>query len=161
MPSFDIVSEVKSEEIRNATENTVREIATRFDFRGVDASAELNKDEVVLSAEADFQCQQLLDIFRCNLVRRKISPDAIDPEEKPLHSGKSFFLRVRFIKGIDQTVAKKIIYLIKNTKLKVQTVIQGDKLRVTGKNRNDLQKVIVLVRGEDLGQPFQFDNFRD
>ena len=116
MPSFDIVSEVKLEEIRNATENTAREIATRFDFRGVDASAELNKDEVILSAEADFQCQQLLDIFRSNLVRRKISPDAIDPEEKPLHSGKSFFLRVRFIKGIDQTVAKKIIYLIKNNR---------------------------------------------
>jgi len=161
MPSFDIVSEVKLEEIRNATENTVREIATRFDFRGVDASAELNKDEVILSAEADFQCQQLLDIFRCNLVRRKISPDVIDPEEKPLHSGKSFFLRVRFIKGIDQTVAKKIIYLIKNTKLKVQTAIHGDKLRVIGKNRNDLQTVIALVRSEDLGQPFQFDNFRD
>jgi uncharacterized protein YajQ (UPF0234 family) len=161
MPSFDIVSEVKLEEIRNATENTVREIATRFDFRGVDASAELNKDEVVLSAETDFQCQQLLDIFRCNLGRRKISPDAIDSEEKPLHRGKSFFLRVRFIKGIDQTVAKKIIYLIKNTKLKVQTAIYGDKLRVTGKNRNDLQTVIALVRGEDLDQPFQFDNFRD
>jgi len=68
---------------------------------------------------------------------------------------------VRFIKGIDQTVAKKIIYLIKNSKLKVQTAIQGDKLRVTGKNRNDLQLVIALVHGEDLGQPFQFDNFRD
>ena len=139
----------------------MREIATRFDFRGVDASAELNKDEVILSAEADFQCQQLLDIFRSNLARRKISPDAIDPDEIPLHSGKSFFLRVRFIKGIDQTVAKKIINLIKNSKLKVQTAIQGDKLRVTGKNRNDLQAVIALVRDEDLGQPFQFDNFRD
>lgn len=161
MPSFDIVSEVKLEEVCNATENTVREIATRFDFRGVDASAELNKDEVILSAEADFQCQQLLDIFRSNLARRKISPDAIDPDEIPLHSGKSFFLRVRFIKGIDQTVAKKIINLIKNSKLKVQTAIQGDKLRVTGKNRNDLQAVIALVRDEDLGQPFQFDNFRD
>tara|TARA_B110000444_G_scaffold154327_1_gene144400 strand:- start:4474 stop:5001 length:528 start_codon:yes stop_codon:yes gene_type:complete len=161
MPSFDIVSEVKLEEVCNATENTVREIATRFDFRGVDASAELNKDEVILSAEADFQCQQLLDIFRSNLARRKISPDAIDPDEIPLHSGKSFFLRVRFIKGIDQTVAKKIINLIKNSKLKVQTAIQGDKLRVIGKNRNDLQAVIALVRDEDLGQPFQFDNFRD
>ncbi|MAD57289.1 MAG: YajQ family cyclic di-GMP-binding protein [Porticoccus sp.] len=161
MPSFDIVSEVKSEEIRNATENTVREIATRFDFRGVDAGAELNNDEVLLSAEADFQCQQLLDIFRSNLIKRKIDSKAIDPEKKPLHSGKSFFLRVRFTKGIDQVVAKKIIYLIKNTKLKIQTSIQGDKLRVTGKNRNDLQTVIALVRDADLGQPFQFNNFRD
>tara|TARA_B110000483_G_scaffold51346_1_gene63814 strand:+ start:109 stop:594 length:486 start_codon:yes stop_codon:yes gene_type:complete len=161
MPSFDIVSEVELEEIRNATDNTVREIATRFDFRGVNVQAILSGDEVVLSAEADFQCRQLLDILRSNLIKRKIGADAIDPDEKSLHSGKSFSIKVRFKQGIEQVVAKKIIDLIKTQKLKVQSTIQGDKLRITGKKRNDLQTVIALVRNTDLGQPFQFDNFRD
>jgi hypothetical protein len=161
MPSFDIVSEVELEEIRNATDNTVREIATRFDFRGVNVQAILSGDEVVLSAEADFQCRQLLDILRSNLIKRKIGAEAIDPDEKSLHSGKSFSIKVRFKQGIEQVVAKKIIDLIKTQKLKVQSTIQGDKLRITGKKRNDLQTVIALVRNTDLGQPFQFDNFRD
>ena len=161
MPSFDIVSEVELEEIRNATDNTVREIATRFDFRGVNVQAILSGDEVVLSAEADFQCRQLLDILRNNLIKRKIGAEAIDPDEKSLHSGKSFSIKVRFKQGIEQVVAKKIIDLIKTKKLKVQSTIQGDKLRITGKKRNDLQTVIALVRNTDLGQPFQFDNFRD
>tara|TARA_B110000196_G_scaffold52467_1_gene43226 strand:- start:691 stop:1176 length:486 start_codon:yes stop_codon:yes gene_type:complete len=161
MPSFDIVSEVELEEIRNATDNTVREIATRFDFRGVNVQAILSGDEVVLSAEADFQCRQLLDILRSNLIKRKIGAEAIDPDEKSLHSGKSFSIKVRFKQGIEQVVAKKIIDLIKTKKLKVQSTIQGDKLRITGKKRNDLQTVIALVRNTDLGQPFQFDNFRD
>ena len=161
MPSFDIVSEVELEEIRNATDNTVREIATRFDFRGVNVQAILARDEVVLSAEADFQCRQLLDILRSNLIKRKIGAEAIDPDEKSLHSGKSFSIKVRFKQGIEQVVAKKIIDLIKTKKLKVQSTIQGDKLRITGKKRNDLQTVIALVRNTDLGQPFQFDNFRD
>jgi len=161
MPSFDIVSEVELEEIRNATENTVREIATRFDFRGVNVEAKLSGDEVILSAEADFQCRQLLDILQSNLIRRKIAANAIDPDEKSLHSGKSFSLKVRFKQGIEQVVAKKVIDLIKTKKLKVQSVIQGDKLRISGKKRNDLQTVIALIRNSDLGQPLQFDNFRD
>jgi len=161
MPSFDIVSEVELEEIRNAAQNTAREIATRFDFRGVAATAELNDDEVILSSEADFQCQQLLDMLRGNLVRRKIDPSVIDPEEKSLHTGKAFTLKVRFKQGIDQPTAKKIIKLVKDKKIKVQAAIQGEKLRITGKNRDDLQAAIALVRGAGLGQPFQFDNFRD
>ena len=161
MPSFDIVSEVELEEIRNATDNTVREIATRFDFRGVGAHAELNNGEVILSAEADFQCQQLLDMLRGNLARRKIDPYVIDPEEKSLHSGKTFSLKIRFKQGIDQLMAKRIIKLVKDAKIKVQSAIQGEKLRITGKNRDDLQAVIALIRSADLGQPFQFDNFRD
>ena len=161
MPSFDIVSEVELEEIRNAAQNTAREIATRFDFRGVAATAELNDDEVILSSEADFQCQQLLDMLRGNLVRRKIDPCVINPEEKSLHTGKAFTLKVRFKQGIDQPTAKKIIKLVKDKKIKVQAAIQGEKLRITGKNRDDLQATIALVRGAELGQPFQFDNFRD
>ena len=161
MPSFDIVSEVEQEEIRNATENTQRELATRFDFRGVDTKVEFKDGEVTLSTEADFQCQQLLDMLRGNLVKRKVDPYVIDVDEEALHSGKTFSLQVRFKQGIDQPMAKKIVKLVKDAKMKVQAAIQGDKIRITGKKRDDLQAVMALVRGADLGQPFQFDNFRD
>ncbi|MEH6616264.1 MAG: YajQ family cyclic di-GMP-binding protein [Porticoccus sp.] len=161
MPSFDIVSEVEQEEIRNATENTQRELTTRFDFRGVDTKVEFKDGEVTLSTEADFQCQQLLDMLRGNLVKRKVDPYVIDVDEEALHSGKTFSLQVRFKQGIDQPMAKKIVKLVKEAKMKVQAAIQGDKIRITGKKRDDLQAVMALVRGADLGQPFQFDNFRD
>lgn len=161
MPSFDIVSEVEVEEIRNATENTQRELATRFDFRGVDVKVEFKDGEVTLSSEADFQCQQLLDMLRGNLVKRKVDPYVIDVDEEALHSGKTFSLQVRFKQGIDQPTAKKVVKLVKDAKMKVQAAIQGEKIRITGKKRDDLQAVMTLVRGAGLGQPFQFDNFRD
>lgn len=161
MPSFDIVSEVDSTEIRNTAENAERELATRFDFRGVKASIDLKDDVITVSAEADFQCRQLLDIVRNNLVKRKIDPSSIDADEDCLHSGKTFSLTIRFKQGIDQTTAKKIVKLIKTAKTKVQVAIQGDKLRVTGKKRDDLQSAMALVREADLGQAFQFNNFRD
>lgn len=161
MPSFDIVSEVKVEEIRNASENTQRELSTRFDFRGVDAKVEFKDGEVTLTTEADFQCQQLLDMFRGNLVKRKVDPYVIDVDEEALHSGKTFSLQVRFKQGIDQAMAKKIVKLVKDSKMKVQAAIQGEKIRITGKKRDDLQSVMALVKEAKLGQPFQFDNFRD
>jgi len=161
MPSFDIVSEVEIEEIRNASENTQRELSTRFDFRGVDATVEFKDGEVTLKTEADFQCQQLLDMFRSNLVKRKVDPYVIDVDEEALHSGKTFSLQVRFKQGIDQVMAKKIVKLVKDSKMKVQAAIQGEKIRITGKKRDDLQSVMALVREAKLGQPFQFDNFRD
>ena len=161
MPTFDIVSEVDQVEIRHATENTQRELATRFDFRGVEASVTLKDEVVTLTAESDFQCRQLLDMLSKNLVKRNVDPYVIDVEEETVHSGKTFSLQVRFKQGIDQPMAKKIIKLVKEAKIKVQTAIQGDKLRVTGKKRDDLQETIALIKGADLGQPFQFENFRD
>lgn len=161
MPTFDIVSEVDQVEIRHATENTQRELATRFDFRGVEASVTLKDEVVTLTAESDFQCRQLLDMLSKNLVKRNVDPYVIDVDEEAVHSGKTFSLQVRFKQGIDQPMAKKIIKLVKEAKVKVQTAIQGDKLRVTGKKRDDLQETIALVKGADLGQPFQFENFRD
>lgn len=161
MPSFDIVSEVETAEIRNAAENSQRELATRFDFRGVKASIDLKDDIITLSAESDFQCQQILDIVSKNLVKRGIDPNSIDADDDCLHSGKTFSLAVRFKQGIDQATAKKLIKLVKDSKIKVQTAIQGEKIRVTGKKRDLLQEVIALVRAADLGQAFQFDNFRD
>lgn len=161
MPFFDIISEIETSEIRNAAENSERELATRFDFRGVKTDIELKDDVITLSAEADFQCRQMLDIVSRNLVKRGIDPNSIDTDDECLHSGKTFSLAVHFKQGIDQATAKKIVKLVKNSKMKVQTAIQGEKIRVTGKKRDDLQAVMALVRKADLGQPFQFDNFRD
>jgi len=161
MPTFDIVSEVDMVEIRNATENTQRELTTRFDFRGVAASVELKDEIVTLAAESDFQCQQLMDMFSKNLVKRNVDPYVVDVDEEALHIGKTFSLKVRFKQGIDQPMAKKIIKLLKDSKMKVQAAIQGDKIRVSGKKRDDLQQAIALVKGAELGQPFQYENFRD
>jgi uncharacterized protein YajQ (UPF0234 family) len=163
MPSLDIVSEVESAEILNATNNAARELTTRFDFRGVDATITVANDVVTLKAEADFQCQQLLDIFAAQLVNRKIDPTVMEYDKEALHSGKTFSLNVSFKQGIAADVSKKMIKMIKEKKIKmkVQAQVQGDEVRVTGKKRDDLQAVMALVREADLGQPFQFKNFRD
>jgi cyclic-di-GMP-binding protein len=160
MPSFDIVSEIDAQEVRNAVENSRRELEGRFDFRGVQAAYEWTAKETVLSAEAEFQLQQMLEILRKNLVKRKVDINALEAGE-PSHSGKTFSLKVTFKQGIDQPMAKKLVQLIKDSKLKVQASIQGDQVRVTGKKRDDLQAAIALVRGAELKQPFQFTNFRD
>ncbi|MDC3249018.1 YajQ family cyclic di-GMP-binding protein [Porticoccaceae bacterium] len=161
MPSVDIVTEIDSAEILNATHNAERELSTRFDFRGVDASISLTNDIVTIKTEADFQCQQLLDIFRAQLIKRKIDPRVMEFEDESAHRGKTFSLDVSFKQGISSEVCKKIVKLIKDQKLKVQATIQGDQVRVTGKKRDDLQAVMAMVRETDLGQPFQFKNFRD
>lgn len=161
MPSMDIVSEVDEVELRNAVDNSVRDLKTRFDFRGKEASFEYKDHIVTLSAEDDFQCQQLVDILRMQLSKRNVDPAAMDVDEKSVHSGKTFSLKVRFKEGIEVLTAKKLVKMIKDSKLKVQSSIQGDSVRVTGKKRDDLQAVMTLVRGSELDQPFQFNNFRD
>ena len=155
------MSQVDSAEILNASENTNREISKRFDFRGVKASALFTNDVVTISAETDFQCQQLLDIFRDQLIKRKIEPSVMIFDEKALHSGKTFSIQVSFKNGISGEVSKSIVKMIKGQKLKVQAQIQRDQVRVTGKKRDDLQRVMDLVREGELGQPFQFKNFKD
>ena len=160
MPSFDIVSEIDAQEARNAVENSSRELEGRFDFRGVEARFEWGANETVLTAEADFQLQQMLDILRKNLVKRKVDINAMEAGEA-VHSGKTFNLKVTFKKGIDQPMAKKLVQLIKDSKLKVQASIQGEQVRVTGKKRDDLQQAIAMLRKEDFGAPLQFTNFRD
>jgi uncharacterized protein YajQ (UPF0234 family) len=161
MPSFDIVSEIDNQEVRNAVENSSRELENRFDFRGVEASFVWTEKETTLTAEADFQLKQMLDILQKNLVKRKVDIHSMEVSDPPLHSGKTFSVKATFKEGIDQPMAKQLVKLIKDSKLKVQTAIQGDQLRVTGKNRDDLQEVIALVRKAELDQPFQFTNFRD
>ena len=160
MPSFDIVSEVKMNEVLNAVDNANRELATRFDFRGVEASFELNKEEVKLEADADFQLKQMVEILRAALLKRNIENSSMDVGDS-VHSGKRFHLTVKFKQGIEKETAKKVVKLIKDSKIKVQVAIQGDEVRVTGKKRDDLQEAMALVRGAELGQPMQFQNFRD
>lgn len=160
MPSFDIVSELDMEEVRNATQNAERELSTRFDFRGVEASFEFKDKAVLMSAEAEFQLQQMESMFRNACAKRSLDTSALDVQ-KPSHHGKIFRQTIEFKEGIEQAVAKKIVKMVKDAKIKVQTAIQGDQLRITGKKRDDLQEVIALVKGAELGQPFQFNNFRD
>ena len=160
MPSFDIVSEINMEEVRNASENASRELSTRFDFRGVEASFEYKEKTVVMKAEAEFQLQQMESMFRNACAKRGVDTSAIDVKPYDAH-GKTYRQTIAFKEGIEQPMAKKIVKLVKDAKLKVQTAIQGDELRITGKKRDDLQQVISLVKSSDLGQPFQYKNFRD
>ena len=163
MPSFDLVSEIDIQEVRNAVENASRELGTRWDFRNVEASFELieKNESIKISSVSDFQVNQLVDIMREKLAKRGIDGAALEVPEQIEHSGKTYSIEAKLKKGIDTTMAKKVIKLIKDSKLKVQTQIQGEQVRVTGKSRDDLQGVMALIRGADLGQPFQFNNFRD
>ena len=161
MPSFDIVSEIDQVELRNAVDNAARELTTRFDFRGVEASIELKELTVTLTTESDFQLNQLVEILRNNCTRRGISMAGVDMEDEPVHSGKMYSYRVQFKQGIEQPLAKQIIKKLKDAKLKVQASIQGDKVRVTGKKRDDLQEAIGLLKNSDIELPLQYENFRD
>ncbi|AHF75059.1 putative nucleotide-binding protein [Candidatus Sodalis pierantonius str. SOPE] len=163
MPSFDIVSEIDMQEVRNAVENANRELSTRWDFRNVLASFELNEKNQTIKAasESDFQVEQLIEILREKLVKRGIEGGAIELPDELEHSGKTYSVDAKLKQGIETGLAKKIVKLIKDSKLKVQAQIQGEQVRVTGKARDDLQQVIALVKGGELGQPFQFTNFRD
>lgn len=160
MPSFDIVSEIELPELQNAVDNANREVETRFDFKGSDAKFERKENIVTLTADADFQLQQMMHILRNKLVKRSIDARSVD-EQQVQTSGRGVKQDVQFKQGIDQVTAKKIVKLIKDAKIKVQTQVQGEQLRVTGKKRDDLQQVIALVKEAELGQPFQFNNFRD
>jgi|SRR5690554_1359978 len=161
MPSFDVVSEIDKVELRHAVENAERELQTRFDFRGVEASIELNDLTVTLKTESDFQVRQLLEILRNNTTKRGISLSGADIEDEPVHSGKTFSFHITFKQGIDQPLAKQIVKLVKESKIKVQASIQGEKVRINGKKRDDLQDAIALLKNSDIELPLQFENFRD
>lgn len=161
MPSFDIVSEVDMHELNNALDQSNREVGTRFDFKGTDASFELNNDsDITLSAEADFQIQQMLEILRSKMVKRGIDISSLQEGEVKLVGQKANMI-VTVQQGIEADIARKIVKAVKEAKLKVQTAIQGEKLRVTGKKRDDLQQVMALLKEGSYGVPLQYDNFRD
>jgi len=160
MPSFDVVSEVDEHELANAVDQANREVGTRFDFKGIDAKFEIKNGVVELSAEATFQLKQMLDILRMKMTKRSIDVSCLDVGS-PTVTGSRAVQNATVRQGIETVLAKKMVKQIKESKMKVQAAIQGEKLRVTGKKRDDLQSVMTLLREADLGLPLQFDNFRD
>ncbi|WP_257294988.1 YajQ family cyclic di-GMP-binding protein [Endozoicomonas sp. YOMI1] len=161
MPSFDIVSEVDMHELANAVDQANRELTTRFDFRGVDASFEKSGDkQIVLTTDADFQLVQMVEMLKTRMVKRGIDVKCLEVKDH-YGSGKQVKQEVVVRQGLDKDVSKKIVKMIKDAKLKVQAAIQGDQVRVTGKKRDDLQTVIAFLREADLDMPLQYNNFRD
>ena len=160
MPSFDVVSEVEMHELKNAIDQANREVGTRFDFKGMDCSFELNNEEITLKAEGEFQLKQMRDVLRSKMVKRKIDTGALDVQN-PEGSLKNTRQKILLKQGLDGDAGRKVIKLIKSGKFKVQTQIQGNQVRITGKKRDDLQAVMSMLREESIGVPVQFTNFRD
>lgn len=160
MPSFDIVSELNQHEVANAVDQANREVATRFDFKGTNATFALQETVVTLTAQADFQLKQMLEILKLKLGKRGIDVACLKIDE-PVVSGQTAKQTLTLREGIDTELGKKVQRLIKDSKLKVQAAIQDKQVRVTGKNRDDLQTAIALVRNAKLELPLQFTNFRD
>ena len=160
MPSFDIVSEFDSHELTNAVDQASREVGQRFDFKGTNAKFELKESVVTLSAPADFQLKQMIEIFKLKLSKRGIEVACLKIEE-PVITGQTAKQIVTLRQGIDTELGKKIQRQLKDSKLKVQAAIQDKQLRVTGKSRDDLQDAIALVRKGEHELPLQFTNFRD
>lgn len=160
MPSFDVVSELDAHEVTNAVDQANRELAQRFDFKDTGARFELESFIVTLRAQVDFQLKQMLEILKLRLAKRGIDVACLEVKE-PEVALSSATQQVVLRHGIDAEAAKKITRLVKDSKLKVQASIQGEKVRVTGKQRDDLQSAIQMLRKAELGLPLQFDNFRD
>lgn len=161
MPSFDIVSEVSSMEIENAVNQSKKELATRFDFKGSKAEIVLDKNEIKLSAENQFRIQTLVEIVIGKLAKRQVSLKNVDkgePDLSPLGHARQV---IKIKQGIETTVAKEITTFIRDSKFKVTTQIQEQQVRVTGKSRDDLQAVIAAVQGKDFPVALNFQNFRD
>lgn len=160
MPSFDIVSEIDRHEVTNAVDQASREVSQRFDFKGTNAKFELKDTVVTLSAPADFQLKQMLEILKLKLAKRAIDVACLKVDE-PVTTGQTARQVVTLRQGVDTELGKKIQRLIKDSKLKVQAAIQDKQVRVTGKNRDDLQEAIALVRKGGFELPLQYTNFRD
>ena len=160
MPSFDVVSELERHELSNAVDQANREIGTRFDFKGTNAQIEETKDGLTMEGESEFQLDQMMTILNQKLVKRSL--DVKSMERQGVESSNLRARQKLLIKeGIDKDLAKKIVKLVKESKMKVQPSIQGEQVRITGKKRDDLQQAMALIKSADLEQPLQFTNFRD
>lgn len=160
MPSFDVVSEVDHHELSNGVDQANREVTTRFDFKGSGSKFELNDLVISMNTESEFQLQQMYDVLCNKLVKRGIDIACLEKGE-PVVQARTATQTIKVIEGIDTPSAKNMVKLIKQSKAKVQTSIQGEQLRVTGKKRDDLQEVIALLKAAELETPLQFKNFRD
>ena len=160
MPSFDVVSDFDAHEASNGIDQANREVNTRFDFKGTGSKFELDGQLITLTSQSDFQLKQMLDIMRQKLAKRGIDVGCLE-EREPELTGNEARQTVLMRKGIESDLARKLVKQVKGSKLKVQTAIQGDKLRISGKKRDDLQAVIALLKESDAGLPLQYENFRD
>ena len=160
MPSFDVVSEIDHHELTNAVDQTNREISNRFDFKGSDAKVEQSEDSLTLEAENEFQLDQIITVLNQKLAKRGLDVSSLERqgvETSNMRARQKLVVK----EGIDKDLAKKIVKLVKENKMKVQASIQGDQVRITGKKRDDLQQAIALLKDAGLEQPLQFNNFRD
>jgi hypothetical protein len=161
MPSFDTVCEPDLTEVKNAVENTSKEIGTRFDFKGTSASVELKDKEITLIGDADFQLQQIDDVLRNKLTKRSVDVRYLDVGDVQKIGGDKVKQVIKIKNGIETEDAKKITRLLKDSKMKVQAAIQGDSVRVTGAKRDDLQAAMALIKKDLVDMPLSFNNFRD
>lgn len=161
MPSFDVVCEANMVEVKNAVDQTGKEIATRFDFKGTDARVEQKERELTLHADSEFQVNQVRDVLTAKLVKRQVDVRFLDVGKVEKAGGDKVRQIVKIRNGIEADAAKKIVRVIKDSKMKVQASIQGDAVRVTGGKRDDLQAAIALLRKEVADLPLEFNNFRD
>ena len=160
MPSFDIVSEIDSHELRNSIDQTNREIANRFDFKGSNSRVEISENTLTITTPSEFQVKQVYEILQTKMSKRGIDINCLEAgniSESNNEAKQDILLK----QGVDKDTARKLVKLIKNLKIKVQAAIQGEQVRVTGKKRDDLQEVISQVKNSDIQLPLQFTNFRD
>lgn len=160
MHSFDVVSKIDMQEVTNAVQQAQKEIATRYDFRGSKSSIEQTKEELVILADDDFKMKAVIDILQGKLIKRGISPKALKFGKQEEASGGMVRMHIKMQQGIEQEQAKKIAATVKDLKMKVQASIQGDQVRISGKDKDDLQKVIQVLKDKEFDFALQFDNYR-
>lgn len=160
MPSFDVVSDFDAHEAANGVDQANREVSTRFDFKGTGSKFELDGQVIQLTSQSDFQLQQMRDILSQKLSKRGIDVGCLETQAVET-SGSEARQKIVLRRGIETDLARKLVKLIKGSKLKVQAAIQGDKLRISGKKRDDLQAAIKLLKEADVDLPLQYENFRD
>ena len=161
MPSFDIVSRTKMTEVDNAVQGAMREIGTRYDFKGSSSTIERNDETLLIKTEDDLKLKQVQELLRGHMAKRKVDVGVLDFKEPEKAFGNSLRQTVLVKQGIERDLAQKIVKTIKGSKVKVQVAIQGDELRVSGKKRDDLQAAIALIKESKIEQPLQYINFRD
>ena len=161
MPSFDIVSRTEMTEVDNAVQGAMREIGTRYDFKGSSSTIERNDETLLIKTEDDLKLKQVQELLRGHMAKRKVDVGVLDFKEPEKAFGNSLRQTVLIKQGIERDLAQKIIKTIKSSKVKVQVAIQGDELRVSGKKRDDLQAAIALIKESKIEQPLQYINFRD
>lgn len=161
MPTFDVVSELDLQEVKNAIDQAQKEVAQRFDFKGTDASLELKDMSIVIRANSENRVSAVLEVLHGKMVKRGVSLLALDAQPVRAAGGQTSQQILNLKQGIDKEGAKKVVKALKDSKLKVQPAIQGDVVRVSGKKRDDLQEAIAFLRGQDLEIPLQYKNFRD